>query len=164
MRLASSASTEVTKELTGDATNAVNDIVNHLLANGVVTTSIVVGGILLAADQQLGVEKVTVFASSDLVNRRGVKIDEERSRNMLAAAGLSEESLERTRVTNIGSIGVGATIGAETVLEKVAIQRPVSFKFVTVALFDNPGRPRTAPKQSYRAGYQPGPGGGEESG
>jgi len=110
----------------GDATNAVNDVFNHPLANGVMTTSIVVGGILLAADQQLGVEKVTVFASSDLVNGRGVKIDEERSRNMLAAAGLSEESLERARVTNIGSIGVGATIGAETVLEKVELPSRVT--------------------------------------
>jgi hypothetical protein len=159
-----SASTKASKELTGDTTNAVNDIVNHLLANGVMTTSIVVGGILLAADQQLGVEKVTVFASSDLVNGRGVEVDKKRSRNMLAAARLSEECLERARVTNIGSIGVGATIGAETVLEKVAIQVPVSFIFVKVALFDSPGRQRTAPKQSYRAGYQPGPGGGEESG
>ena len=85
------------------------------------TTSIVVGSILLAADQQLGVEKVAVFAGSDLVDGRGVQIDEDGSRNMLAAAGLGEEGLERTGVTNIGSIGVRSTIGAEAVLEKVAI-------------------------------------------
>jgi len=86
-----------------------------------VTTGVVVGGILLATDQQLRVEKVAVFTSSDLVDRRGVEIDEQRSRNMLAAAGLSEEGLERTGVTNIGSIGVRSTVGAKAVLEKVAI-------------------------------------------
>jgi hypothetical protein len=145
--------------LTGDTTNSVDDIVNHFLANGVVTTGIVVGGILLTTDQQLGVEKVTVFTGSDLVDRRGVEIDEQRSRNMLAAAGLGEEGLERTGVTNIGSIGVRSTIGTEAVLEEVAIQ--------DTSQLDSAGerrRQRTAPKQSYRAGYQPGPGGGEESG
>lgn len=107
--------------LTGNTSNSVNDIVDHLLSNGVVTTGVVVGGILLTTDQQLRVEKVAVFTSSDLVDRRGVEIDEQRSRNMLAAAGLSEEGLERTGVTNIGSIGVRSTVGAEAVLEKVAI-------------------------------------------
>jgi hypothetical protein len=108
-------------KLTGDTANAVNDIVDHFLANGVVTTSVVVGGILLTTDQLLGVEKVAVFTSSDLIDRRGVKIDEEGSRNILAAAGLGEEGLERAGVTNIGSIGVRSTVGAEAVLEKVAI-------------------------------------------
>ena len=107
--------------LTGNTSNSVNDIVDHLLSNGIVTTGVVVGGILLTTDQQLRVEKVAVFTSSDLVDRRGVEIDEQRSRNMLAAAGLSEEGLERTGVTNIGSIGVRSTVGAEAVLEKVAI-------------------------------------------
>ena len=107
--------------LTGNTSNSVNDIVDHLLSNGVVTTGVVVGGILLTTDQQLRVEKVAVFASSDLVDRRGVEIDEQRSRNMLAAAGLGEEGLERTGVTNIGSIGVRSTVGTEAVLEKVAI-------------------------------------------
>jgi hypothetical protein len=110
----------------GNTSNSVNDIVNHLLSNGVVTTSVVVGGILLATDQQLRMEKVAVFTSSDLVDRRGVEIDEKRSRNMLAAAGLSEEGLERTGVTNIGSIGVRSTVGAEAVLEKVELPSRVT--------------------------------------
>jgi hypothetical protein len=110
----------------GNTANAVNDIVNHFLANGVVTTSIVVGGILLTTDQLLGVEKVTVFTSSDLIDRRGVKIDEEGSRNILAASGLGEEGLERAGVANIGSIGVRSTVGAEAVLEKVELPSRVT--------------------------------------
>jgi hypothetical protein len=110
----------------GDTTNSVHDIVDHLLANGVVTTSVVVGGILLTTDQKLGVEQVTVFASSDLIDRRGVEIDEQRSRNILSAVGLGKEGLERTRVTNIGSVGVRSTVGAETVLEKVELPSRVT--------------------------------------
>lgn len=109
--------------LTGNTTNSVHDIVDHLLANGVVTTGIVVGGILLTTDQQLGVEQVAVFTGSDLVDWRGIEIDEQRSRNILSAVGLGEEGLERTGVTNIGSIGVRSTVGTEAVLEKVAIQK-----------------------------------------
>ena len=43
-------------KLTSHAADAIHDIVDHLLANGVVTTGIVVGSILLAADQHLRVE------------------------------------------------------------------------------------------------------------
>lgn len=53
---------------TGNASDTVNDAVNHLLANGVVSTGIVVGSILLAADQELGVEQLAVGAGTDLVN------------------------------------------------------------------------------------------------
>lgn len=89
-------------------------------------TGVVVGSILLAADQQFGVEKLAVVASSDLINGRRVEIDKERTRNMLAAARLGEEGLVGAGISSIGSIGVGTTIGAEAVLEKVAIKIPVS--------------------------------------
>jgi hypothetical protein len=86
-----------------------------------VTTSVIVGSILLAADQQLRVEERTVTTGTNLIDGGGVKIDEERTRNMLPTAGLSEEGLEGTGVTNVLGIGVNATIGAEAVLEEVAM-------------------------------------------
>lgn len=86
-------------------------------------TGVVVGGILLAADQQLGVEELAVAAGADLIDRRGVEIDEERTGDVLAAAGLGEEGLERARVAQVRGIGVGTTIGAEAVLEQVAVWR-----------------------------------------
>jgi len=73
--------------LTSDASNAVNDAVYKLLANGVVATGIygskivsaiisvrqfkkrtVVGSILLATNQQLRVEELLVGASADFVD------------------------------------------------------------------------------------------------
>jgi hypothetical protein len=71
--------------LTSNLANAVTNAVNHLLANGVVATSVclrsafayplrasgrtVVGRIFLAADQQLGVEQLAVGTGPDLVDR-----------------------------------------------------------------------------------------------
>lgn len=109
-------------KLTSHAADAVHDIVDHLLANGVVATGVVVGSILLAADQQLGVEELAVTTSSDLVNGGGVQIDKDGARNMLAAPRLGEEGLEGAALTNVGGIGVGTTIGAEAMLEEVAIE------------------------------------------
>lgn len=72
--------------LTRNLADAVNHGINELLADGVVTTSIctvasvsgqsiqfvngltVVRGILLSADEQLGVEQVLVSTSTDLVD------------------------------------------------------------------------------------------------
>lgn len=111
--------------LTSNTANALHDAVNHFLSNGVVATGIVVGGILLSADQQFGVEELSIGASSDLINGRRVKIHKDGSRNVLATAGLGEESLVRTRVANILRIGVGAAIRTKAMLEKVAISTMV---------------------------------------
>lgn len=107
-------------ELTSNAADLVHYGVNLLLANGVVTTGVVVGGILLAADEELGVEELAVGAGAELVNGRGVEVDKDGTGNMLAVARLGEESFEGTGVTNVLCVGVRPTIGAEAVLEKVA--------------------------------------------
>lgn len=110
------------KKLTNNTTNTIHDAVDHLLPNGVVATGVVVGRIFLAADQQFGVKELTIVASADLVNRGRVQINEDGARHVLSGASLGEEGLERTRLANIGSIGVGETIGAKAVLEEVAIR------------------------------------------
>jgi hypothetical protein len=56
----------------GKLADAVQAEVNNLLANGVVATREVVGGILLAADQLLGVEELAVGACPDLVDNSGL--------------------------------------------------------------------------------------------
>ena len=47
--------------------DSVENKVDNFLTNGVVTTSIVIGGIFLAGDQLFRVEQLTVGASSDLI-------------------------------------------------------------------------------------------------
>ena len=84
-------------------------------------TGVVVGSILLAADQQLRVEERAVGASADLINRRGVEIDEERARDMLSTTGLSEEGLEGAGIANVLGVRVGTTISTKAMLQEVAV-------------------------------------------
>jgi hypothetical protein len=63
-----------------------------------VSTSIVVGSILLTADQQLRMEKLAVIARANFVYWRGVEIDEDGARDVFAASSLGEDSIELTRV------------------------------------------------------------------
>ena len=53
------------------------DLVDVILADGVVAASVVVGRVLLAADHGRGVEEVLVSARRDLVNHGGLEVDED---------------------------------------------------------------------------------------
>lgn len=75
-----------TNAVIGDAANLVEDAVDELLSDGVVTTSIVVGSILLASDHHLRVEEVSVGTSSDLVDDVGLQIAVDGSGDILALA------------------------------------------------------------------------------
>ena len=128
------------------------------------TTGVVVGSILLAADQELGVEKLTVGAGTDLVDRRRVEINEEGTRDIFAVAGLGEEGVVRTTLASDGRVGVLATILSKTVLKEVARE-------VRTDLLENMTpkehsgvflKALTAPRRCYQAGYRPGPSGCEQ--
>ena len=73
-------------ERTGYASNAVNDTVDQLLANGVVATGIVVGRILFSCDHLLGVEQSSVGASADFVDDVGFEVAVDGSWNILAVS------------------------------------------------------------------------------
>jgi hypothetical protein len=86
-----------TSAVIGESANAVQDDINELLANGVVTTGVVVSSILLASDQLLGVEELAVSTSADFIDDSGFEIDKDGARNVLSAAGLREEGIEATK-------------------------------------------------------------------
>lgn len=83
------------------------------------TSGVVVGSIFLAADQELGVEELSVITGSDLVDWRRVQVDEDGTRHVLATTGLGEDGIELTRVVKSLCLWVWATILLETVLEEV---------------------------------------------
>jgi hypothetical protein len=104
-------------EPTGNATNSINDAIHEFLANGIMTTSIVVGGIFLSANQEFGVKELAVGAGADLVNRRGIKINEDRARDVFAAVRLGEEGFERASVVvRFRHLGIETTVSLETML------------------------------------------------
>lgn len=62
---------------TSNTADAVDNRVHHLLADCVMASSIVVGRVLLAANQKLGVKELAVVARPDLVDWGGVQVDED---------------------------------------------------------------------------------------
>lgn len=105
---------------TNNASDPIHAVINLLLADGVVAASVVVGRILLAAEHVLGVEQRAVRAGADLVDRRGVQIEEHGPRDVFAIARLAEESLVGATLDDVGRVGVGPAVRAEAVLQKVA--------------------------------------------
>ena len=59
--------------------------VDDLLADGVVAPRVVVGGVLLAGHQLLGVEELAVRSSSDFVDHRWLEVNEDSPRDVLAS-------------------------------------------------------------------------------
>lgn len=91
-----------TRAVVGDVADLVEDLVDELLADGVVATSVVVRGILLAGDHLLGVEEGAVGAGADLVDDIGLEIAVDGARHVLAVACLlalegCPQCSERTR-------------------------------------------------------------------
>lgn len=75
-----------TGAVVGDAADLVEDLVNELLADGVVTTGVVVRGILLAGDHVLGVEEGAVGAGADLIDDVGLQVGVDGAGDVLALA------------------------------------------------------------------------------
>merc|ERR1719516_171712 len=74
--------------------DAVKDKVNQLFANGIVTTSVVVGSILFPGDQLLRMEQLAVGASPYLINNSWFQIHKDSPWDMLAGTSLTEEGVE----------------------------------------------------------------------
>jgi hypothetical protein len=86
-----------TGAVVGDVADLVEDLVNELLADGVVATGVVVRGILLASDHLLRVEEGTVSAGADLVDDVGLEIAVDGARHVLAVACMRALALHSCR-------------------------------------------------------------------
>lgn len=75
-----------TGAVVGDPSDLVEDLVDELLADGVVATSVVVRGILLAGNHLLGVEEAAVGTGADLVDNVGLKIAVDGTGDVFAVA------------------------------------------------------------------------------
>lgn len=75
-----------TSAIVCNAANLVEDLINQFLADGVVTTSVVVGRILLASDHVLRVEETSVGAGADFIDDIGLEIAVDSSRDIFTLA------------------------------------------------------------------------------
>ena len=101
----------------GELADAVQAQVDDFLADGVVAAGEVVGGVLLAGDQLLGVEQLPVGAGSDLVDDGGLQIQEHCAGHVLAGAGLREEGVEGVVATSDGLVRGHLSVRLDAVLE-----------------------------------------------
>jgi len=106
--------------------DSVKDKVNNFLSNGVVTTGVVVGGILLTRDQLLRVIQLSVGTSSDFIKRSRLKIKEDGSWDVLTGASFREEGVERIITTTNGLVGRHLTIRLNTVLKTVELPAAIA--------------------------------------
>merc|ERR1719164_21007 len=123
-----------TGALVGELADAVEGEVNDLLADGVVTTGEVVGGVLLAGDELLGVEELAVGAGADLIDHGGLEIEEDAAGDVLASTSLGEEGVESVVTATDGLVGGHLAIGLDAVLE--AVELPAGVAGLDAALAD----------------------------
>jgi len=88
--------------LVSKLSNAVQGGVEKILADSVVATGVVIGRVFLATDQLIRVEELGIGTIANLVNDRGLEVDHDSTRDILARAGLGEHSLEALIVAGIG--------------------------------------------------------------
>ena len=75
-----------TSTVVGNTADLVEDLVDHLLSDSVVTTGVVVGGILTTGDHVLGVEKAAVGAGTDLIDDIGLEVTVDGTGDIFALA------------------------------------------------------------------------------
>ena len=114
----------------GEFPDSVKNQVNNLLANGVVTPGVVVGGVLLAIDQLLRMVELTVGSNSGLVDDSWLQVNEDSSWDMLSASSLREEGLEG--VVSKGLVRRHMAIRLDSMLETV--QLPARIPDLTAGL------------------------------
>ena len=103
-----------TRAVVGYSSDLVEDLVDELLTDRVVTTGVVVRCILLARDHLLGVEEAAVGASAHLVDNIGFEIGVDGTGNIFAVALMSllaKEEVTRRRA-GVG-VGVRTSLGEE---------------------------------------------------
>jgi len=123
--------------LVGKFSDSVKDKVDNLLSNGVVTTGIVVGGVLLTSDELLGVEELAVGSSSDLIDYCWFQVNEDSPWDVFAGTSLTEEGVEGVVTTPDGLVTWHLAIRLDTMLQ--AVQLPAGVADLDTSLSEMDG-------------------------
>jgi hypothetical protein len=121
-----------TSAVVSQLSHAVKDKVNNLLSDGVVTTGVVVGGILLTRDQLLRVVELSVGTSADLVHHTRLKVNKDGTGNVLAGTSLREKGVEGVIATSDSLVRRHLAIRLDSVLK--AVQFPASITGLDTSL------------------------------
>jgi len=110
----------------GELPDPVKDKVNNLLSDGVVTTGVVVGGILLSGDDLLRVVELPVGSGPDLVTDGRLKVDVDSTGDVLSSTSLGEEGVEGIVSSADSLVGRHLAVRLDSVLEAVKLPAAVS--------------------------------------
>ena len=108
-----------TSTLVSQFPDSVQAEIDDLLSDGVVSTSVVVGGILLAGDELFRMEELPIRSSPHFIYNGGFQVEEDGTGNVFSGSGLAEEGVERVVTTSDGFVRGHLTIRLDTVLETV---------------------------------------------
>merc|ERR1719336_2871455 len=125
----------------GQLPHPVEHKVDDLLANSVVATSVVVGGVLLARHHLLRVKELPVGASPDLVNDGGLQVEEDSPWNMLPGTSLAEEGGEGIILGLVSFHSRDLAIGLNSVLHAVELPAGVTHLDSSLANVDGDAFP-----------------------
>jgi hypothetical protein len=125
-----------TSALISQLADAVKYKVDDFLANGVVTTGVVVGGIFLASDQLLRVEELAVGTSADFIDDSWFQVNVDGTGNVLASASFAEEGVERVITSANGLVARHLAIGLDTVFQTVKFPAGVTDLATSLANMD----------------------------
>ena len=114
------------RAVVGELADAVKHQVDNLLADGVVAASVVVGSVLLARDELLGVVELAVGARAHLVAHSGLEVDEHAAGHVLAGTRLGEERVERVVAAANRLVRGHLAIGLDAVLKAVQLPAGVT--------------------------------------
>ena len=115
-----------TGTLIGELSHTVEHEINDLLTDGVMSTSVVIRGILLSGDELLGMVQLSVGSRTNLVNDGGLEIDENTSGDVLSCSGLREEGVEGIITSSDGLVRGHLSVRLDSVLKAVELPTGVT--------------------------------------
>ena len=122
------------RALVGQLADSVQDQVDDLLPDCVVSPRVVVRRVLLAGDQLLRVEQLSVGPGPHLVHDGGLQVHEDSAGHVLAGAGLGEEGVEGVVPSSDGLVRGHLSVRLDAVLQ--AVQLPAGVPDLDSGLAD----------------------------
>mmetsp|Transcript_7590 Transcript_7590/g.17414 ORF Transcript_7590/g.17414 Transcript_7590/m.17414 type:complete len:417 (+) Transcript_7590:484-1734(+) len=115
-----------TSAVISELTDTIKDKIDNLLSGSVMSTSVVIGGVLLSIDDLLGMVKLTVGSVTHFITNGGLQINVHSTWNMLSRASLAEEGVEGIIRNTLTVVGLHGTIGGNSMLETVKFPALIS--------------------------------------
>lgn len=115
-----------TGTVVSNLTDAVQDNINNLLSDGIMSTGVVVGGVFLSRDDLLRVVELGVLSTADFITDGWFEIDKDSTWDVLAARSLREEGVEGIIGKTKRVVRGHVTIRGDTMLQAVQLPALVS--------------------------------------